>query len=273
MGPEVSKTEPRKLVRFVYPSAYRERTRLKPHWQRDESAAFELILRLCGGGGDFVYQGPDRLFINAPRPEQGDSSIDDLRALGLCERDVLLLTTRPPLDDEKEEELKPLRASNSVLERQFIFPVLRKTCFSYCTRGNIALQKTVAGSLKPGFHGRSHIEFSRRTDPNTLATGTYVGLHGRAEKAAPPAAAWNETMTAGYLVNVPLGPGLPNLLAVFGLSGTTTLGLAYLLTKLPAGRELLSRAIHGPSFAMVEIQTAPISGDPVGYRFCDSWAM
>ena len=49
-------------------------------------------------------------------------------------------------------------------------------------------------------------------------------------------------MTAGYLVNVPLGPGLPNLFAVFGMSGTTTLGLAYLLTTRSAGREVLSRA-------------------------------
>ncbi len=169
MGLEVSKAEPRKLVRFVYPSAYRERTRLKPHWQRDESAAFELILGLCGGG-DFIYEGPDRLFINSPLPEQGDSSIDDLRALGLRETDVLLLTTRSPMDDKEEEEKKPLHASNSVLERQFIFPVLRKTCFGHCTRGNVALQETVASSLEPGFHDRSHIEFSGRTNPSTLAT-------------------------------------------------------------------------------------------------------
>ncbi len=39
------------------------------------------------------------------------------------------------------------------------------------------------------------------------------------------------------------------------------------------GREVLSRAVQGPSFTMVEIQTAPIGGDLVGYRFCDSWAM
>jgi len=272
MALEDSKRELRRIVRFVYLSPYRPRTRPKPHWQRDESPAFELILALCAQGG-FAYGGADRLFINSPRPEQEDSSVEDLRALGLCERDILLLTTRPPLDDSKEEEVKPLRESNSKLEQQLIFPALGESCISYCSRGNVVLNQTAVRSLKPGFHGRSDIVFSRRGDPDTLSTGTYTGVHGIAEHPVVPVAPWDEMSTAGYLVHMPLGPGLPSLFAVFGMSGTTTLALAYLLTKNAAGLEVLTRALQAPSFTMVEIQTAPIAGDLIGYGFCDSWDM
>jgi hypothetical protein len=236
--------------------------RPKPHQQRDESPALELIPKICSLG--FVYDGPNRIFLNHPPSNTGDSSRNQFRALGLTERDILLLATRPPLDDK--DEIQPLRPSGSEVEA-LIFRVLRERCFYHCSRGNVALRPAVAESLAAGFHRRSEIEFSLRSDRVSLGTGTYRALHGREEAESKP---WNEMMTAGYLVNVPLGEGLPSLLAVFGMSGTTTLAWAYLLHK---HSDVLTQAVRGPSFTMVEIQTEPIVGNPVDFTFCDGWGM
>jgi hypothetical protein len=251
-----------RIVRFVYMSNHRPRMRPKPHQQRDESPALELMPKICSLG--FVYDGAHRIFLNHPPSKTGDPSRSQFTALGLTERDILLLATRPPLDDK--EEIQPLRPSGSEIE-SLIFRVLREKCFYHCSRGNVALRPAVAENLAAGFRRRSEIEFSLRSDRVSLATGTYRALHGREEENSKP---WNEMMTAGYLVNVPLGKGLPNLLAVFGMSGTTTLVWAYLLHK---HSDILTQALRQPSFTMVEIQTEGILGNPVDFTFCDGWAM
>ena len=251
-----------RVVRFVYLSNHRDRMRPKPHQQRDESAGLELMPKICSLG--FAYEGVDRIFLNHPPSDTGDTSCNQLKTLGLGERDILLLTTRPPLDDE--DDLQPLRASGSRLEA-LIFDVLRKRCFEHCSRGNIALQPAIGRNLAPGFRNRSEIEFSRRTDPVSLATGTYLALYGEEDAKSER---WNKMMTAGYIVNVPLGEGLPSLLAVFGMSGTTTLVWAYLLQK---NSDILTHALRGPSLTMVEIETQAILGNPVNFAFCDCWGM
>jgi hypothetical protein len=218
--------------------------------------------KICSLGG-FVYEGPDRIFLNHRPTETGDPSRRQFEALGLGERDILLLTTRPPLNDHG---IRPLRSSGSEVE-SIIFDALKKSCFHHCSRGNIHLRHELARGLSAGFRGRSEIEFSQYIDPESLSTGTYRALHGEKEAVSVP---WNEMMTAGYLLNVPLGAGLPSLLAIFSLSGTTSLAFAHLLLK---NADVLREALQSPSFTMAEIQSKPILGHPVDFSFCDSWDM
>lgn len=255
-----------RIVRFVYISPHRKGFRPKPHQQRDESVALELMPTLCSLG--FVYDGPQRLFLNHPPGKDADSSLEHLMKLGLTERDRLMLATRPPLDDHDDAAVKgykPLVPSGSEVET-IIFRVLREKCFDHCSREGIALSPGIARCLAKRFEDRSDIQFSLRTDRATMASGTYHALHGRPTADAVP---WTEMMTAGYLINVPLGRGLPGLLAVFSTAGTTSLAWAYLLRERS---DILKQAVTaGPSFTMAEIQTKPILGNPVDFRFCHDW--
>lgn len=257
----------RKIVRFVYISPHRDRMRPKPHQQRDESVALELMPELCSLG--FVYDGPHRLFLNQSPGGTADTSLKHLMALGLTDQDRLMLATRPPLDDQdsiaEEKGYKPLIPSGSGVE-SVIFRALREKCFDYCSRENIALRPEIARCLANGYEARSDIQFSLRTDRVTMATGTYYKLNGRATAHAVP---WNELMTAGYLIDLPLGPGFPGLLAVFSTAGTTSLAWACLLRER---RDILKQTLTaGPSFTMVEIQTKPILGSPEDFTFCKDW--
>ena len=250
-----------RVVRFCYLSSdSRHKGRRYQHQLRDGDAAIELMPILASLG--YEYGG---VFINWPKPEPPaiDTSIADFEKLQLGESDIVLLTTRPPMDDD-EDGWKSHCASNSELERD-VFAALEK-CVHYCSRKEVELQKSIGRNLQEGYQNRLHIEFEV-VGQQASYTGIY---HGKAKNYEP----WTENMSAGYLIHVPLGPSKPRLLAVFGMSGTMTLLWTYLLSK---HHEVLQQALTAPSFTMAEmVRTSPIPHEkdtmkPFNFNFCDEW--
>jgi hypothetical protein len=224
---------------------------LRPHQLRDESATVELYDALALAG--LSYGG---VFLNWHYPREiTDMSIAEFNKLELTEQDFLLLTTRPPMDDELSDK-HPLKRTGSDLEI-VIFNVLRKECFQTCKRIKIDLCEHLNAVMQPGFEKRLSSRF--------YSTGSDAPFMERNAKTN----SWQRSdSSAGYLVHVPLGDGLPHLLAVFGMNGPLSLLWAYRLRTM---REL-AWVIEEPSFVMAEIvMTVGIPQRPVTLGFCDGW--
>jgi hypothetical protein len=239
------------FVRFCYLSNNPHGRPLRPHQLRDESVVVELYDQLRLSGLDY---GGVFLNWNYPRGTK-DTSLAEFAKLALTERDILLLTTRPPIDDEYGRK-KPLMRSGSDLETA-IFNVLRKECFRTCTRTHISLCDHLKGSMRTGFERRFNARFY-----STGADAPYM------ERDPARKGFVRSAKSAGYLIHVPLGAGLPHLLAVFGMNGPMSLLWAYRLRAMPE----LGWALEEPSLLVAEISmTARIPEKPTTLRFCDPW--
>ncbi len=250
-----------RFVRFCYLSSdSRHKGRRYQHQLRDGDAAVELMPAFASLG--YEYGG---VFINWPKPDfpAVDTSIADFGKLQLGESDILLLTTRPPIDDD-EGGWKPLCKSDSALEAE-IFDAL-EPCLHHCSRKEISLQKSVGRNLKEGYQNRSNIEFE--------VIGQQASYKWVYEGGAKTYEPWSEKMSAGYIIHVPLKKRRTRLLVIFGMSGTLTLLWAYRLSKL---RGVLKQSLSEPSFTQVEmVRTVPIPYEkhatkPATFEFCDGW--
>lgn len=240
-----------KFVRFCYLSNDPHDRPLRPHQLRDESVVIELYdpLKLSG----LVYGG---VFLNWNYPHlTKDTSLAEFAQLELGEHDVLLLTTRPPMDDEYGEK-HPLVKSGSELET-VIFNVLRKECFNTCKRTRISLCDHLRGAMQAGFEKRFSARFY-----STGADAPYMERDPVAKRSL------RSNKSAGYLVHVPLGQGRPHLLAIFGMNGPMSLLWAYRLRKMPE----LAWALKEPSLLMAEISMMKaIPERPTTFKFCEDW--
>lgn len=250
-----------RLIRFCYLSNEPHGRHRYPHQLRDGDAAIEILPALQALG--FEYDG---IFINWPGlPTAADTSLRDFESLGLDESDVLLLTTRPPIDD-KVRDMRPLRKSRTALEDE-IFEVLRQKCFRCCSRKEIGLCESASRHLAEPYRDRSVITFEVKGQE-----AAYKGVYGGDGKNGY--VPWNEQMSAGYIVHVPLGEKRPRLLAIFGMSGTMTLLWAHRLSKL---QHIIEEALMGPSLTIAEmVRTGPIPSEPdetktVDLSFCLKW--
>src|SRR5436305_12890145 len=143
-----------RFFRFSYHAPKEEDRQLRPHQVRDGAAFAELTARLYSNGYD--YGG---LLLNYPADDlQQTVQID---TSFLRPDDLLVLTTRPPLDDEKHRDHKQLKRSHTSLEEQ-IFETLRRY-FEICARSHIRLSRLVAEQLG-NFANRADIEFFQKAD-------------------------------------------------------------------------------------------------------------
>jgi hypothetical protein len=270
--------------RFCYtsPETHYSR-RLLPYQLRDGDAALEFFEALRALG--FRY---GHVFINWPlRRGEEDTSLATFRELQMTERELLLLTTRPPLSDHLKRTVtgkngktmmreikKPLRKSGTALE-QMIFDGLERYVLGECSRTHVRVHPNIAPRFSHGFENRTESEFyctrpTKRADAkNTMFDAAYKALHGRGGFELREED--RNKRSAGYLLHLPL-PGF-RLLAIWGASGVMTFVFSFLL-----GAEhprLLKRALADPSrghFAMAEIEmTTPIPERPPTMDFCRAW--
>jgi len=255
----------KRFVRFCYLSNESHGRERYPHMLRDESAVVELMPAL--GFLGFEYGG---IFINWPiclpdgTPIE-DTSVSDFDAINLGESDLLLLTTRPPIND-KPLSRKPLRKSGSALERQ-LFDALKKQYFEHCSRDEISLHESIGQTLKDEYQNRSTIGYEVKGQH-----AGYMDVSGgeRKQKYEP----WTQDMTSGFIIHDRLGNKRRPFLVIFGMSGTMTLLLAHYLGKNP---DILDQALLKPSFTMIEVvRTGPILCEkdpmrPFNLDFCLKW--
>ena len=235
-----------RYFRFVYLNPPKEKREQRVHETRDADACLELtpVLALQ----DLVYGG---LLLNFPRnPVVVDSSF-------LGPRDLLIITTRPPLSDGHQKDRKIVLPSGTTLEKK-IFEVLTKY-FWICARSHIALQPSLASLLPEPYKDRADAKFRQHNS----AGYTELKKWGDLVYQVNP----DPKLTAAYFVYTrETWPGGPGLVVAHGMAGTQTLGFNHLV-----GTTELSRLLDSPVFAMVELKTPRVPHKPVDLSFTDEW--
>ena len=138
--------------------------------------------------------------------------------------DILLLTTRPPLDDLPEDKRRIARSDSPI--EQAVFASLRPY-FSRCDRVNVTLSDKVDfHQKKKAMLAKNELEKYRLIHFRQKQGGCVSHFQLGRRKLTPD----HSQLAVGYLFSAP--NALPNgtqLVAAFGLGGTQTLRLAYLL--------------------------------------------
>lgn len=247
---------PAKAHFFAYFQPRKEPTRSpKVVWTRDDASARELLVPVgCLG---FEY---GRTILNfpppfAPRRLLEEEELLDIELSFIRSGDVLLQTTRPPLDDIRHEDRKQVEPGNTRLERR-LFEHWRRV-FAICARSHVKLAPWLHGRVKAGFESRRNMGFYQ-----SGTGGFYQWLSDGRARRRPP----EDQLTAAFLLRVDeIWKGGPGLIGAFGMDGLATLVWAYRL------RHDFAWLIERPGFSMVEMKGASVPQRPTGFEFARDW--
>ena len=236
----------KRFFHFSYPES-QKREKLRLHALRDGDAFAELAAALYNQHHHF-----GELVLNFRHCTKEVTPL-------LGPSDLLVLTTRPPLNDD-ELDRRYIARSGTELEKAILDAV--KFYFSVCRRSYVKLSPDMATKLK--YPNRGEIEFS-------MYAGGYYKRYRAPYTHSRKLHRWeipvNARTTAGFVILTRLWDGGPNLLNVFGLDGASTLIWCYLLrTVYP---ELL--VLESERFVMAEITAAPLPEVPSTLSFAKNW--
>jgi hypothetical protein len=241
----------KRIFRFAYHTSKSSDSRFRIHQLRDGDAFVQLSAALYGRG--YEYGG---LLLNLP--SDGPTEAPQVDVSFLTSSDLIVLNTRPPINDQEAEIKRPVRRSYTSLEND-IFKALQQRYFRWCARSRIILSEAIAKQLPPAFKDRADVQFHSSHD------GSYLRYRGYNDRLwqRPPA---DEKLTAYYLIQIPsLWPSGPGLLAVFGMAGTETLAWNYLL------RTRFLSWIDSYQFLMAEVSPRRLPDQPTDLSFADDW--
>lgn len=202
---------------------------------RDVTALLYLHPALAAAGYDLASP-----TLQSPLPERRPPPSSVLSGERLADfpaaeaADLLLLTSRPPLNDDPEFDKRALQRSFTWLENAVLDGL--RSLLVYCSRREIRLAVPADGApdSRPWQQQRFRIFVDRRVD----RMAEY--LDGESKRVIADT-------TAGYVL---FHPALPNvgrpLLSVFGMSGDDTIRLAWALTHHPNCSGLLADMIGQP---------------------------
>jgi hypothetical protein len=238
------------------------------HELRDGDAFVELAPLLFRphaiDGARYTYGG---LVLNYPAPKNHDTRRDRLFGVDasfLTPSDLLVLTTRPPLDDSPSYDRKVVRRSYTTLEAKVLESL--QPYFVRCTRSFVELSDSLKTALRAAHRGnRGQVEYK----VNAPAVGSYKARHD----SGPGRSRWDEgdeTRTGVYFVyKKPAWPDGPALLTAFGMSGPLTLLWAHMLGTRGDFASVLTR----PRFLMAEIEFHPLPPRIQDLAFADQWSV
>jgi hypothetical protein len=207
----------RRLTRRVHPFLFfgpPDRGRHHQIWQaRDTVCLWHLQAALVKQG----YEAGEQIFNMPEKDAPANPAIEPI-ALRLGGRDTLLVVTRFPLNDDKNDKKRVLRGNT-----EFELPVLKLagSVFDLLHRRAMRLQPHLWPHLRPGFENRASIEYYQQNGAHFHALRT--GLRVRAE-APPP----NER-TSAFLLHHQLWENGPSLIAAFAMDGTAAIAWSQLL--------------------------------------------
>ena len=177
------------------------------HLIRDGAAFPELAAVLASIG--YSYGG---LLLNFPsRKSLGTRPVD---IPTLTPADLLVLTTKPPISDEKEEDRRKVARSHTSLEERVLAAL--DPFFEICSRAHVKLSRTLSARLPRRLANRANILFATYSNACCKVYQSYAG----AQWDAPD----NPNITITYLAYTPrVWPDGPALLLSFGMGGIETL--------------------------------------------------
>jgi hypothetical protein len=210
----------------------------------------ELLPPLLACG--YSYGG---VFLNPPLPEPAkfDPPLDT--------NDLIVLLTRPPLDDPERDCQLGIERSNTTLEAA-IFRALRRF-FVEVTRHRVKLTDKLADRL-PLKQARAWMEFRLH--------GSYALSGWRQADRSFEKAQTRPVTTMAFACKSRVGADGPSLLCAFGMGGTATLAWIRWLSRSPEAplRRLLNH--QGAAFIMYRIEEMPPLPDlPLTLDFVDEW--
>jgi hypothetical protein len=241
------------IHRFFHFSYLRQDVRGMPqiHELRDGHAFAELAMLLrtneCHYGG---------LLLNYPVP------VPHVKTPDLTSTDLLVLTTRPPLNDD-ELDSRPIRRSGTPLERIVLETV--RQAFRICRRSYVMLSEEMARRLPDPYRNRGEMEFTlngpacykRYRMPYTKKKTEHQWCVDSSESPRTSAFVLFTRMPNGAM-----------LLNAFSMDGPGTLIWCYLL------RSRHPHVIDSPRFVMAEmIPSGSVPERPPSLSFADNWSV
>jgi hypothetical protein len=240
---------------------------LFPHQLRDGDAALFLAPVLEARG--YSYGGP---IFNYPHRLQAPTELIQVDTSTICLRpqDLLLLTTRPPLDDADEGLKTRVLRSHTTLEDRIFKHALRPH-LQRCSRLQVIVAEEHARAFS-GVASRRNMVFKLYRHSGGKGNSSKGDLGARIHKYLPHGStAWRRpaqgtSVSAAFMIFEPHAwPGGPGLLAAFGMGGTETLVWAYMLrTRFP-------HLIATCRFVMAEIVEQELPDQPLTMDFADRW--
>jgi hypothetical protein len=236
----------KKFYRFAYYSTPEKKDRdLLLHQLRDGDATLELseVLRELG----YVYGG---LLLNYPgSPNKRRQVNTDF----LKPSDILVLNTRPPLDDSDRRRVCP---SYTDLEER-VFAALRGSFFAECSRTQIRLHPSLPLP-------------SARSKYRSMEFRQYHGAYCVAYGGVPVARTESRTAPSFMVFKQQAWPGGPALLCVFGMGGPESLITNHLVRTRTHLRQLVCKY----EFVLIELQEQSVVLPQDNLRFLSSpgWA-
>jgi len=248
----------KRIYRFAYYAYLPTNDPRLPHKQRDGDAFIELAEALRDDG--YGYAG---LLLNPPAAADPTLQLDT--------DDLLVLTTRLPLDDDHTK--RRIVRSHSALESRILSTL--RPFFATCAVDHIVLGTPVVAAL--GDHDlriRSDVVFWTNQSTTHSHVRSAYKAHREAHSdlrridvngTAPP-----RTMAYLVLLRSHAWPGGPGLLCSFSVGGTPTLVWNHFLRVRPELRHLVRDP--GSRFVLADLSMdPPVSGDWIDLRPADTW--
>ena len=239
----------RRCYHFAYLTPCHKDRERYPFQLRDAPAAHFICQALAEGGYEFA--GP---IFNYPSDGPDLIPVDDSF---LRETDLIVLTTRPPMDDRSVGDKKFIPRSFTTLEDKLFKGPLRER-FGRCARSEVLLTDATA-DVSGEIAKRQSIMFRQNGGAMYHSYGSPVTGEWQRFKRRHP-------LTAVFLLYAEHAwPGGPGLVAAFGVGGMETLVWCYRLAKD------FRRLLCTTPFAMAEMCTGALPERPVSMDFADSW--
>jgi hypothetical protein len=224
----------KRLIRFVWYS-YQDNPRL--HQQRDSVILLELLpfLEQCG----YAYY--DSIF-NYP----GNSYEDKVFSYEFKDDDLILVTTRPPLHDDKQlNGSRKIYKTNHPIERHAL-NFIDQYCFDACSRNSTKLTEKLANQLVGEMQYRAHIDYRVHKCADYKVVTKYEPF--------APSKKPKEKKSSAFIIFIEALGGFPKMLFVFGVGGAEGLIFSRILNKRLW--PIINLDLNGPSrFLMYEIGT------------------
>lgn len=229
------------------------------HHQRDEAIFIELMQPLSERGYEF---GGALFNLYSLNGTKGSPSI----LLNPKKGDIIVMTTRPPLDDAEEGRKHVIKRGDTDLEEK-VLRALREY-LPTCSRREVVLNPCYVDMFEKGYDDRCSITFTgngkKKRYLNVARYQVTVNKMRKIRQWLPK----DGCRTAGYLIYVrEAWKGGPDILACFGITGSCGLIWAYRI------RTSFPYLLDSPRIVMAEIMVGPIPNHPLDMSFADAWVI